>query len=87
MSERRSYLKHLVFSEMQRARIDGRHGDLITLILDALRRAGVCSPGEPSLEDMKWLMADTFGMQRRLLSPLLGHSHSTWLSSVVFRGR
>jgi hypothetical protein len=28
MFKRRFYLKHLVLSEMQRARIDGRHGDL-----------------------------------------------------------
>jgi two-component system, chemotaxis family, response regulator Rcp1 len=72
MSERRSHLKHLVLSEIQRARIEGRRSDLATLVFDALQRAGFSVPNEPSLEDMKWLMAETFRMQRRLLSPLLG---------------
>ncbi len=77
MSERRSYLKHLVFSEIQRARIEGRRSDLATLVLDALRRAGCSLPREPSLADLKWLMAETFRMQRRLLSPLLGQRNQT----------
>ena len=83
MSKRRSYLKHLVLVEMQRARIDGRHGDLITLILDALRRAGCCGSSEPSLEDMRWLIADTFRMQRRPPVTVARSKHSTWLSSLL----
>jgi len=47
MSERHTYLKHLVFSEMQRARIDGRHGDPITLVLD--------TPASPKLREQRTL--------------------------------
>src|SRR3990172_10858989 len=71
MSERRSYLKHLVCPEIQRARIDGRRSDLVTIVRDAVQGARVCFGSEPSLEDVKWLLVDTLCMERRLLSPVL----------------
>lgn len=81
MSARRSYLKHLVYSEIQCARIDGRRSDFVTLVLDAARRARISSRSESSLGDLKRLLADTLRIEWRPLSPMLDQPQRT--SSVL----
>jgi chemotaxis family two-component system response regulator Rcp1 len=70
MSNQRSLLRHLVFSELKRARIDGRRCSLVTVIVDALERAGFQLLREPSIDDMKWLLPQVFRIPKRNLSPI-----------------
>lgn len=71
MSNPRSLLRHLIFSELKRVRIDGRRQSLTTLIVDVLEREGFCLSREPSLEDMKWLLWQVFRIPHWILSPII----------------
>ncbi len=77
MSQQRSFLRHLVFSELKRARIDGRPRSLVTLIVDVLERERFQLRREPSLEDMKWLLWQVFRIPNWILSPIFSFPIST----------
>ncbi len=71
MSNQRSLLRHLIFSELKQVRIDGRRQSLTTLIVDVLEREGFRLSREPSLEDMKWLLWQVFRIPHWILSPIM----------------
>ena len=69
----RSFLRQLVFSELKRARIDGRRRSLVTLIVDVLERERFHLRREPSLEDMKWLLWQVFRIPHWILTPIIDY--------------
>lgn len=73
MLNQRSFLRHLVFSELKRARIDGRRQSLVTLIVDVLERERFHLRREPSLEDMKWLLLQVFRIPHWILTPIIDY--------------
>ena len=74
MSNQRSLLRHLLFAELKRARIDGRRRSLTTLIVDVLEREKFHLRREPSLADMKWLLLQVFRIPHWILSPIIDYS-------------